>query len=135
MRLFFALILSLMLLLPNHVSAAEMEIGMQSYFRVVWGLAVVVAVMLGIYYLVRKRFSLLHNTDKKNINILEIQPIMPKKSLCLIEVHGKKILLGVTPDAITTIADLTEKPETTTSFAEQLAESSTRVDTGRLSTP
>lgn len=124
------LLLMLLFLLPNQASAAEMELGMQAYFRVVWGLAIVVALMLGVYYLVRKRFSLLHNTDEKDIKILEIQPIMPKKSLCLVEVRGKTILLGITPDSITTISELTENTEPPNSFAERLAQSTSQVDTG-----
>lgn len=118
---------ALLIALPSTAYAAEMEIGMQSYFRAVWGLAIVVALMLGIYYLLRKRFSPLHSTEDKKIKILEIQALMPKKSLYLVEVQGREILLGVSQEAITHIADFPASPDKDapqTSFAEHLAHSS-----------
>jgi len=126
---------SLSLLLVNNAYAAEMEIGMQAYFRVVWGLAVVIALMLGVYYFVRKRFSPLHTRNDKTINILEIQPIMPKKSLCLIEVCGKKILLGITQDSITTITEFAQETDSTNSFADHLAQSTQQRETGSTIEP
>lgn len=125
----------LLILIATSAHAAEIELGMQAYFRMVWGLAVVVAIMLAVYYLVRKRFSLLHPRDDKNINILEIQPIMPKKSLCLVEVHGKTFLLGITQDSITPISEITQEQSDTHSFAEQLNQSYQHRDTGGSTEP
>lgn len=130
MRHTVLIVFLLSILFTNVAYAAEMEIDMQSYFRVVWGLAVVVALMLGIYYLVRRRFSPLHGKADRIITVVEIQPIMPKKSLCLVKVHGREILLGITQDSITTITEFTDNQDKPSSFAERLTESTINKEKG-----
>jgi flagellar protein FliO/FliZ len=80
------------------------EIG--AYFRVMWGLLIVLAVMLIIFAIFKKRFSIINPRSTKAIRVLEIQPLMPKKSLCLVEVKGKEYLLGIGQDDITLLAAL-----------------------------
>lgn len=89
-----------------------------SYFRVIWGLLVVLGIILVLYGIVRKRFSLLASSPTQNIKILEIKPMMGKKSLCLVDVKGQEYLLGISGDQINHIATLAPQPET--SFAETL---------------
>lgn len=89
-----------------------------SYFRVIWGLLIVLGIILILYGFLRKRFSLLATGTNQDIRILEIKPLMGKKSLCLINVKGQEHLLGVSGDRITHIAALTPQPES--SFAEVL---------------
>jgi flagellar protein FliO/FliZ len=89
-----------------------------SYFRVIWGLLIVLGIILILYGFLRKRFSLLASGANQDIRILEIKPLMGKKSLCLINVKGQEHLLGVSGDRITHIAALTPQPES--SFAEVL---------------
>jgi len=89
-----------------------------SYFRVIWGLLVVLGIILVLYGIVRKRFSLLATSPSKHIKILEIKPMMGKKALCLVEVKGQEFLLGMSGDQINHIATL--PPQSETSFAKTL---------------
>ncbi len=89
-----------------------------SYFRVIWGLLVVLGIILVLYGIVRKRFSLLSTSPSQHIKILEIKPMMGKKALCLVDVKGQEFLLGISGDQISHIASLS--PQSETSFAETL---------------
>ncbi|CAG37399.1 flagellar biosynthetic protein FliO [Desulfotalea psychrophila] len=79
---------------------------LEGYFRVIWALALVLGLMLIIYALIRKRLSPLHSREGKKINVLEIQPLMPKKSLCLVAVANQQFLLAISGEQITTIAEI-----------------------------
>jgi len=72
----------------------------EAYVRFLVGLALVIGIMLILYAFLKKRFSLLRNRDDSRIHILEIKPVAPRKSLCLIEVGGEKFLLGLSQDSI-----------------------------------
>lgn len=89
-----------------------------NYFRVIWGLLVVLGVVLVLYGIIKKRFSLLSTSPSQNIRILEIKPMMGKKALCLVEVKGQEYLLGISGETISHIATLS--PQAKTSFAETL---------------
>lgn len=88
------------------------------YFRVIWGLLVVLGIILVLYGIVRKRFSLLSAPSGANIKILEVRPMMGKKALCLVDVKGQEYLLGISGETISHIATLT--PPAKASFAETL---------------
>ncbi|MFN2355068.1 MAG: flagellar biosynthetic protein FliO [Desulfopila sp.] len=77
-----------------------------SSLRMLWGLLVVLVIMLGLYYLLRKRFSSLQQQGKGAINIIETKHLMPKKSLMLVEVRGREYLVGLGADSVTTIVPL-----------------------------
>lgn len=87
--------------------------GTEAYFRVIWGLLVVLGIILVLYGLLRKRFSLLHTNSNRNIQIIEYRPIQGKKGLCLVKVRGKELLLGLSGDSINHLADLTTENEKT----------------------
>ncbi len=89
-----------------------------SYFRVIWGLLVVLGIILILYGFLKKRFSLLSTSGSQHIKIVEIKPLMGKKSLCLVNVKGQEHLIGISGDRITHIAALPPQPES--SFAEVL---------------
>ncbi len=111
---------STQLLSPANSFAANIISGddAANYFRVIWGLLVVLGIILILYGFLKKRFSLLSAGGSQNIKIVEIKPLMGKKSLCLINVRGQEHLLGISGDRITHIAALTPQPES--SFAEVL---------------
>lgn len=88
-----------------------------SSFRVIWGLLIVLGIILLLYGLLRKRFSLLASLPDKEINILEIKPLMGKKALCLVEVRGTEYLLGISESQISKITTL---PKKTANFQETL---------------
>jgi flagellar protein FliO/FliZ len=93
---------------PQPIVSGENDI-LASSFRVIWGLLIVLGIMLVLYGLLKKRFSLLSSHPDKEINILEIKPLMGKKALCLIEVRGKEYLLGVSDSHISNLATLDKK--------------------------
>ena len=118
LKTFFVLV-SLLFLNPPVIIAAEIPASdTESYFRVIWGLLVVLGIILVLYGIVKKRFSLLSTSPSQNIKILEIKPMMGKKALCLVDVKGQEYLLGISGDQISHIATLSPQPET--SFAETL---------------
>ena len=105
--------------IPSNTFAADIAGNdAASYFRVIWGLLVVLGIILVLYGIVRKRFSLLASSPDKNIKILEIKPMMGKKALCLVDVKGQEYLLGISGDQINHLATLSPQPER--SFADTL---------------
>lgn len=109
-----------LILIPAGISqAAETPADeISGYFRVMWGLCIVLAIILILYALLKRRFSIINPRSGKSIRVLEIQPLMPRKSLYLVEVKGREFLLGVGADTITLLADLDDNPKT--SFRETL---------------
>lgn len=77
-----------------------------SSFRVVWGLLIVLGVILILYALLKKRFSVFAGGAEKEIKVLEIKPLLGKKALCLVEVRGREYLLGISDNQISNIATL-----------------------------
>jgi len=91
-------------------------------FRVIWGLLIVLGIILLLYGLLRKRFSILSSPADKEIKILEIKPLMGKKALCLVEIRGEELLLGISESQITHLTSLSPKKQT--SFSETLKKES-----------
>jgi flagellar protein FliO/FliZ len=115
-----SLITGVILFSPGNIYGAEAELGsMESYFRVIWGLLVVLGIILILYGIFKKRLSLFHTPSSQSIKVLEIKPLMPKKSLCLVEVKGEEYLLGISSDQITHIATI--RPKKDSSFAATLS--------------
>ena len=86
--------------------------------RMIWGLLIVSGILLIIYAVMRKRFSFAGSNSKSKIQIKEIRHIMPKKSLCLVEVGGQEFLLGLSADNISLITPLESNKQV--SFQENL---------------
>lgn len=99
-------------------AALTQPVEIDSYFKLIWGLLVVLAIILTLYALLRKRFSLLSSKPEQTIKILEIKSLMGRKALCLISVQGNEYLLGISGDRITHLATLPNKSEL--SFAATL---------------
>lgn len=114
-------LITFILILPMLTYAEETQFGeMDSYFKVVWGMLIVLGIMLLLYALLKNRLSVFHSKSSQSIKVLEIKPIMPKKSLCLVEVKGEEYLLGISADRISHIATLPK--DKSTSFAATLNE-------------
>lgn len=94
---------------------------MDGYLRVIWGLLVVLGIILLLYALLKKKFSLLSHSSQQQIKILEIKPLMGRKALCLIEVRGQEYLVGISGDRINPIAAIPKTPAST--FADILKSS------------
>lgn len=112
----------LVLLSPQTATAAAEMSDTSAYLRLTWGLLIVLGIILIFYALAKKRFSLLNSSEKNLIKVLEIRHLMPKKSICLIEVRGREYLLGIGADNVSLIAGLSQNSEST--FAAILEKSS-----------
>lgn len=110
---------------PQSLPGGNSDI-LASSFRVVWGLLIVLGVILLLYGLLRKRFSLFASMPNKEIKVVEIKPLMGKKAICLVEVRGTEYLLGISESQITKIATLS--PKKGPSFRETLQAESGETD-------
>ena len=97
-----------------------------SSFRVVWGLLIVLGIILILYGLLRKRFSLFASMPNKEIKVVEIKPLMGKKAICLVEVRGTEYLIGISESQISNIATL--PPKKGPSFRDTLRAESGETD-------
>jgi len=77
---------------------------LSNWLRMLWGLLIVLGILLVIYGLIRKKFSFSQSNAKSRIKIKEIRHLMPKKSLCLIEIGEQEYLLGLSADSITLLS-------------------------------
>lgn len=118
-RILYLIPSSVLLVVPSAVWAATtLGTDTADYFRMIWGLLVVLGIILVLYGIIRKRFSLLAASSGGKIKILEVKPMMGKKALCLVDVKGQEYLLGISGETISHIATLT--PPAKTSFAATL---------------
>jgi len=92
--------------------------------RMFWGLLVVLGILLIIYAIMRKRLSFIKHNDNSAIKIIEIRHLMPKKSICLVEVRGQEYLLGLGGDTINLISSVSSKNKDT--FDKALASINTK---------
>lgn len=108
MKFFLTILLShcIVLVSSSLAFSAEEFDPLQSGLRMLWGLGVVLAVILAIYYLLKKNFTAFQQKEKGIIKVLEIKHILPKKTLMLVEVRGREFLVGAGNDTISTIVPL-----------------------------
>ncbi len=99
--------------------SAEQIDTLYSGLRMLWGLLIVLAIILVLYTLLKRHFSVFKQQENSQINVLEIKHIMPKTSLVLIEVKGQEFLVGSGNDTINTIVPLSKNQ----SFESVLEES------------
>lgn len=77
-----------------------------AWLRMLWGLLIVLGILLIIYWLMRKKLSFVQSNKRSRIQIKEIRHLMPKKSLCLVEVGGQEFLLGLGNENITLLSTI-----------------------------
>lgn len=83
-----------------------------------WGLLVVLGILLIIYAVMRKKLSFIKRNDNAKIKIIEIRHLMPKKSLCLVEIGDQQFLLGLGSETVKLISEINVCPKE--SFTETL---------------
>jgi flagellar protein FliO/FliZ len=98
---------------------------LNSSLRMTWGLLVVLAVLLIIYVIVKKRLAPMQGRGKGRINVIETRHLMPKKSLFLVEVRGQEFLLGAGSDSIELIARIDGNDGSRRSFEQILSAAET----------
>lgn len=112
-------LLSVLLMRTPAAAAIPSAGDTENYLRMIWGLLIVLGIILILYGLVKKRFSLLATSPRQEIKVVEVKPLLGKKALCLVEVRGREYLIGIGGDTVTHLATLGEKGDL--SFAETLA--------------
>jgi len=82
--------------------------GFDGYTRLISTLLVVVALIIGTVFILKKKYGVQANIgrNKKFIQIIDHAPMGVKKSVFLVKVPGKHILLGVTNDKIELITEV-----------------------------
>jgi flagellar protein FliO/FliZ len=107
-------------LLPTSAAAAEWgpDTMLPASLKLIGALTIVLGLVLLLYYCSRKGFGFLPGQKTGAIKVIEARHLMPKKSLFLVEVRGREMLLGVGVDRIELLSQLDW--HNTTSFAETL---------------
>jgi flagellar protein FliO/FliZ len=108
-----ALSILILLLFPAAALAAETEAPglLGSGLRLAAGLLLVLGVVLLLYALSRRGLRWLPKPRGGAILIREMRSLGPKKSLCLVEVRGKELLLGIGSDRIELLCQLGDAPQ------------------------
>ncbi|OGQ94853.1 MAG: hypothetical protein A2521_11230 [Deltaproteobacteria bacterium RIFOXYD12_FULL_57_12] len=73
-------------------------------------MGIVLGIILVFYYLSRKGLNLLPAGKAGAIKVVEMRYLMPKKALCLVNVRGRELLLGIGTERIELIAELDLPP-------------------------
>jgi len=68
--------------------------------KLFFGIVAVVGIMLLLHLLNRRGFTFLEKRRPGRIKIVEMRPVGGRKSLCLVEVRGEEILLGLGNDRV-----------------------------------
>ena len=106
------LLCSLLVLLPATAQAAEAVpdplIG--SGLRMIAGLLLVLGLMLLLYALSKRGLRWLPGSREGRIHIRETRPLGGKKALCLVEVQGRELLLGVSSEGINLLCEFDSPP-------------------------
>lgn len=89
--------------------------------RLLAGLAVVAGLILAGYAALRRFGHWWPKTGGSAIRIRETRPLGPKKSLCVVEVQDRQLLLGITAERITLLESMPARPDS--SFAATLEKS------------
>ncbi len=101
---------------------AESPLSTANLIETASGLAIVLAVMLGLAWLV-KRYIQLPGINKGQVQILGGVSLGAREKAVLLSVQGRQLLIGVAPGQVRTLMVL-DAAATDKDFAEQLAKAS-----------
>lgn len=113
-----------LLLMPSlayALVAAEAELVPLS-LKVMGGLIIVLGIVLLLYALVKKSGRWLPAGQNREINLIEVRYLAPKKALYLIEVNGSKLLLSGTHERMETLAQWPVESDNPATFERVLSE-------------
>lgn len=82
--------------------------GYKGYFKTISTLIIVIALILVTVYVIKKKYGVSTNLgrSKRMIQVVDHTPMGVKKSLYLVKVPGKHLILGVTNDNIGLITEI-----------------------------
>lgn len=98
----------LLLLLPTAAQAAPSAAGdaLGDGLRLLGALGMILGLILLLYAGSRRGLRWLPKARGGAIQILETRPLGPKKSLCLVQVRGRELLLGVSAERVELLCQL-----------------------------
>jgi flagellar protein FliO/FliZ len=108
-----AWILSLWILFfPFELWAASLETTdlFFSGLKMFIGMTIIIGLMLLVYTMNRKGIGFFKKNRTGRINIVEMRHLGGSKMLCMVEVKGRELLLGVGNDRIDFLYDLSDSP-------------------------
>mgnify|MGYP001133235823 CR=1 FL=1 len=110
------------LFLPVQAAAASPEpLNLfRSGLKMFAAMAVVLGIMLLFHVMSKKGFKLLEARQGGKIRILESRPVGGRKALCLVEVDGERLLLGIGTDRVEKLHHFSDLKKTA-SFEKELA--------------
>ena len=82
--------------------------GYKEFTRVISTLLVVIALIIATFYVLKKKYGVRANIGRKRklIQVVDHTPMGVKKSVTLVKVPGKHLLLGLTNDRIELITEI-----------------------------
>ncbi|MDO3378065.1 flagellar biosynthetic protein FliO [Geoalkalibacter halelectricus] len=100
--------LSVALLAPTLAQAAESGAvsTTATLLKALGGLALVLGLVFLLYAISRRGLNLMPGTRNGRIKVVEMRSLGPKKGLCLVEVGGQELLLGVGAERVELLAKL-----------------------------
>lgn len=95
-------LLLVLLLLPSAAQAASSSAGdpLGDGLRLLGALGMILGLILLLYAGSRRGLRWLPKARGGAIQILETRPLGPKKSLCLVQVRGRELLLGISAERV-----------------------------------
>jgi flagellar biosynthetic protein FliO len=81
------------------------------FYKMVFAVLVVVALAIGVMYFLKKLLPKIARLPAKQIRIVETVSLGQHRNIYLVEVSGRRLLIGGTNETITRLADLSEPAE------------------------
>ncbi|OEU73685.1 MAG: hypothetical protein BA874_00305 [Desulfuromonadales bacterium C00003068] len=101
------------------LNAVETDIVPMS-LKVMGGLTLVLGLVLLIYALLKKSGRWLPTAQNREINLIEVRYLAPKKALYLLEVNGSRLLISGTNERMETLAQWPLGKSTASAFDQVL---------------
>jgi flagellar biosynthetic protein FliO len=81
------------------------------FYKMVFAVLVVVALAIGVMYFLKRLLPKIAHLPAKQIRIVETVSLGQHRNIYLVEVAGRRLLIGGTNETITRLADLSEPAE------------------------
>ncbi|MEA3466161.1 MAG: flagellar biosynthetic protein FliO [Thermodesulfobacteriota bacterium] len=103
------------------VESAETDL-LPMGIKVTGALVVVLGLVMLLYALLKKSGRWIPSAQNREIRLIEVRYLSPKKALYLVEVKGSTLLISGSGDRLETLAKWSGEPSTPTSFDRALQE-------------
>lgn len=110
-------------------SSSESEAATPWFRSAIGSLAIVVGLMIGLYYLARRFLPAARSVDSQALQVVARATVSPKQSLALVHVGRRYVLVGVGSERIDVLTEVTD-PEEVADLAIQVAGTGARRGSG-----